>query len=714
MPIKRKKNIDKATKKKNKEIKINKMVKHRYSFYTFLIYLVGIILISYLFKLQVIEGENYRAQSNTRLTKEVAIEPSRGAITDRTGVPYAGTYLDYNVELYETVSDNKTLNKMAFELISILESNNEKYKSTFPIDINNKKYRYIEGEKLENWKKKNKIPNEASAEEAFNLLKEKYEIDKADNNDIRKILEVRDLMKTESFSKIKPLKVTGSIKRETAMKLEENSFAMPGVTIVSEPKRTYLRGSECSHVIGYTGRISEKEYEDRKDHDYKNNDIIGKTGIEKTFEELLKGKRGKKQVDTNVDGTVTGEYVTEDAVGGSTVMLTIDSKLQQVAEQSLDRTINKMRNGGFGKKYDAKGGAVVVMNVKTGEVLAMASNPTYTPESFLGGISGKKWDEYNSSLAPLMNRAIQGVYAPGSTFKMVTAIAALSEGVINEKTTVKCSGIYHRAHNPVCWIYTSYKVGHGSLNVEGALKNSCNIFFYEMGHRLGADKIAEYSKYLGLGRKTGIEIAGEKTGSVASSEIAESKGQKMTEGGELSAAIGQSYNSFTPIQMARYISTLVNGGKQVKPTIVKSVINSNNVRLSREQIKEIIEQKTGYKDENYKDIEFQKEHLKSVLEGMRSVTGDRGGTAYSVFKDFNIEVGGKTGSAEAGNMTNGLFVGFAPFNNPEIAIVTVIENGVVGFHTAEVVRDIMIEYFGMNMKEIKENMSATTENEYIM
>lgn len=188
----------------------------------------------------------------------------------------------------------------------------------------------------------------------------------------------------------------------------------------------------------------------------------------------------------------------------------------------------------------------------------------------------------------------------------------------------------------------------------------------------------------------------------------------MTEGGELSAAIGQSYNSFTPIQMARYISTLVNGGKQVKPTIVKSVINSNNVRLSREQIKEIIEQKTGYKDENYKDIEFQKEHLKSVLEGMRSVTGDRGGTAYSVFKDFNIEVGGKTGSAEAGNMTNGLFVGFAPFNNPEIAIVTVIENGVVGFHTAEVVRDIMIEYFGMNMKEIKENMSATTENEYIM
>lgn len=714
MPKKSKRNIDRATRNKNKEIKIDKMVKHRYSFYTFLIYLAGIILISYLFKLQVIEGETYRAQSNTRLTKEVAIEPSRGAITDRTGVPYASSYLDYHIELYETVSDNKTLNKMAFELIDILEKNGEKYISTFPIDINAKKYRYLEGEELEKWKKKNRIPEEASAEEAFNILKEKYEIDKVDTNDIRKILEARDLMRSQSFSKIKPLKVTDSIKRETAMKIEENSFAMPGVTVVSDPKRVYLRGSEAAHVVGYTGSISEKEYEEKKEQGYKNNDLVGKTGIEKTFEELLKGKRGTKQVDTNVDGTVTGEYITEDAIGGSTVMLTIDSKLQQVAEQSLDRTINKMRNGGFGKKYDAKGGAVVVMNVKTGEILAMASNPAYTPESFLGGISNEKWKEYNSSLAPLMNRAIQGVYAPGSTFKMVTAIAALSEGVISEKTTVRCSGVYHRAHNPVCWIYTSYKVGHGSLNVEGALKNSCNVFFYEMGHRLGADKIAEYSKYLGLGRKTGVEIAGEKKGSVASSEVAESKGQKMTEGGELSAAIGQSYNSYTPLQLARYIATLVNGGKQVKPTIIKSVINSNNVRLSREQIQDIVEQKTGFKDENYKNIEFQKEHLKSVLEGMRSVTGERGGTAYSVFKDFNIEVGGKTGSAEAGNMTNGLFVGFAPFNNPEIAIVTVIENGVVGFHTAEVVRDIMIEYFGMNMKEVKEDMSATSENEYIM
>ena len=235
-----------------------------------------------------------------------------------------------------------------------------------------------------------------------------------------------------------------------------------------------------------------------------------------------------------------------------------------------------------------------------------------------------------------------------------------------------------------------------------------------MGERLGIDKIAEYAKYLGLGPKTGIELAGESEGVVASNETAKKRGEQFTEGGLLSAAIGQSYNSFTPLQMAKYISTLVNGGISVKPTIVKSVVNSNGTRMSKEEIEKVVNLVTGYKEEKKEKKEFKQEDVNTVLEGMRSVTGDRGGTAYSVFKDFKIEVGGKTGSAEAGSYTNGVFVGFAPFKNPEIAIVTIIENGEVGFHTAEVVRDIMIEYFGMNVTHIRENMTTTKEGEYII
>lgn len=720
------KNLDKNNNeinnvKNSKQIqKEQKSLNIRYNLIIITLYIAAAILLIQLFNMQILNGLNYREQSNTRLTKEVSIEPTRGTIMDRTGIPYASTELNYSVELHKLKSDDEALNKLGKTLIGILKKNNEEYDISLPLDLKNMKYKQMSGEDLRKWKLKNKVPEQASPQEAFDILKQNYRVEETDKEIASNILEFRDLLNERKYNNFEALKIAKNIKKDTAIEISEKSYKLPGINIISKPKRNYLKGEEASHIIGYIGKINEKEYESKKEAkntEYRNDDFIGKTGIEKTFEKVLKGVRGKKQIDINIQGGVTGEYTIKEAVGGASVVLTIDSKLQKVTEQSLERTIKKLRQGGFeNKKQNAKGGSTVVMNVKTGEILAMASYPQYDVNRFKDGISNKDWNEYaNNPLAPLVNRSISTIYAPGSTFKMITALTGLNEGKIGLREIINDTGIYPKAHRPKCWIYLYHGIGHGRLNVIGAIKNSCNYFFYEVGNRVGSDKISEYAKYFGLGVKTGVELEGEKTGELANKQTAEKKGEVWTQGGELSAAIGQSYNSFTPIQMAKYISMIANGGKVIHPTLIKSIKQANGTSLSQEEIDKILEETLGYKKEKVEDKQIKKEYIDAVLEGMRAVTGESGGTAYSVFRNFKVEVGGKTGTAQVGqNRTDGLFVGFAPFDSPEIGIVTVIENAGEGHYTAEVVRDIMKEYFGMNIKHIKENMNLNKEGEFII
>lgn len=305
----------------------------------------------------------------------------------------------------------------------------------------------------------------------------------------------------------------------------------------------------------------------------------------------------------------------------------------------------------------------------------------------------------------LYSKATQGTSAPGSTFKMVTAIAALQEGAVTATEKVNDTGVYPAAHNPVCWYYTMHHRGHGWLDITGALKNSCNYFFYEMGSRVGIDTISRYAKYFGLGVKTGVELPSENSGVLAQRSILENKGESWYLGDTLSAAIGQSYNSFTPIQMAKYVSMLANGGKKVNPTIIKSIIRSDGSEVDRAEIDSYVKELLG-ETEEVEDIEISQENLNVVLEGMRMVANEAGGTAYSIFKDFNIEVAGKTGSAQAGEVTNGWFVGFAPYDNPEIAVAVMIEDGATGGYTGWVTREIMAQYFGMNAGNVNEDVSA--------
>ena len=410
----------------------------------------------------------------------------------------------------------------------------------------------------------------------------------------------------------------------------------------------------------------------------------------------------------SVDGTVTGETVTEEPEQGSTVVLTIDSKLQEVAETALRNNIEKIRNGGFSGTYDAQGGCVVVIDVKSGEILAMASNPDYNPNAWVGGISVADYNEIREKNS-LFNKAISGSYAPGSIFKMVTALAGLETGAISITERINDTGIYtrYRDYQPRCWYYTTYHRGHGNLNVSGAIQHSCNYFFYEVGYRIGIETLDRYARYFGLGLKTGIELPSETAGTLASPEVATELNETWSAGQTLAAAIGQSYNSFSPLQMAKYIAMVANGGNKINPTIVKRILNADGTESSKTEINQYVKEKLGLEDEQTEDLTFSQENIAAVLEGMRSVT-EEGGTASSVFRNFDIEVGGKTGSAEVGSNVNAWFAGFAPFNDPEIAVVVMVENGGHGFYTAEVARKIIAEYFGMNINstEIQEDNQA--------
>ena len=690
----------------------------RFNMITMLVYIVGIVLITQLFNLQVVNGESYREQSNTRLSRVSSIQAARGSIYDRSGNELAGVKTQNDIEMYKTNISDEELNSAILNLINLLNEHQIEVEDTFPIKINPFEFT-IEGEELTNWKKKYKIDEAATAETAFYKFKDKYKIATDNIENIRKILTLRYKITTTGYSATKSITIATDVNEEIVAQISERNSDFPGISIETSASRTYLAGNLAAHVIGYTGKIKEEDYKEQKDI-YDIDDIVGKTGIEYLFEELLRGKDGEKQVEMSVDGTITGESVSQNAIAGSDIILTIDSNLQQVTQISLENCINKIKSGGFSQTYDAQGGAAVVMNVNTGEVLATASYPTYEPQWFVGGISQENWAYLRDDTRhPQMNKVIQATYAPGSIFKMVTAIAGLESGAVTSKEKIRDTGIYTKykdmKNSFKCWYYSSYGRGHGYLNVTQALQHSCNYFFYETGDRMGIDTLSKYALHFGLGKKTGIELPSEKAGVLASTEANSEirPGTSVTPGYVLNASIGQGDNSFTPIQIAKYISSIANGGTVVEPTIIKSILKSDGTEASKEKIESYTNEKLGI-EETDDGIQISAESIAIAKEGMRMAASEAGGTAYSVFKNFNIEIAGKTGSAEAGKDENGndkvnaWFVCFAPYDKPEVAVVVMIENGGHGNYAAEVARDILTQYFGMNEStEVNESILAT-------
>ena len=678
----------------------------RYNILTILVYIVGIVLLAQLFNLQIVHGEEYRETSNTKLTRESVLKADRGSIKDSSGTMLATVDAQYSIVLYKTKVNNETLNTTILKLLNILSTNGDSYVDNFLIDVNPYRFKLEEEESQKKWKKANNINEDATAEEAFNYFKNKYDIASDNVEDIRKILAIRYEISYKGYSSTKSIEIASNISRQSLEQIKERNAEFSGVEVVETPVRVYPLKTTASHILGRIGRIESSELEGNEDI-YNQNDIIGKSGIEYVFEKYLKGTDGVKQIDMNVDGTITDEYVSKEAVSGSDVILTIDSKLQAVTEQALADNINKIANHGFSQENNpADAGAAVVLNVKTGEVIAMASYPDYDPSSFVNGIDTNTWNYYiNGDTKPLENKAISAMYSPGSTYKMVTALAGLETGTITPKTKINDTGVFRKYNSSwKCW----NRYGHGYLNVSQAIEHSCNYFFYDLGDRLGIDNLAKYSYYLGLGHKTGIELKGEIDGVLASNEIAKQENRVWNPGETISAAIGQSYNTFTPLQMAKYVAMIANRGKNLDVTIVKSIINPDGSEVSRDEYESYVNEKLGLQQENVEEMSFKEENIEAILEGMRGVTSESGGTAYSTFRNFNIEVGGKTGSAQTGvqGKTNAWFVGFAPFDDPEIAIVVFVRNGGHGSYTAEVARDIIAQYFGMNTNQVTENTTA--------
>ena len=675
----------------------------RYNILSILVYIIGIILIIQLFNLQIVHGEEYLETANSRLTRETTIKAARGNILDCNGNLLAGNQIRYSLKIYKSKIDETNLNQTILNTINILESNGDSYNDDFPININPIAYKYQNQDSINNWITENELQEGITDEEALNYYIKEYNLEGYSVEDARKIIAIRYGIEKNGYSSMRGYEISSNISEKSVAQFEEMNNNFPGIDIDYRPIRKYYYGSLASHTLGYVGKIDNEEY--KNNEGYELDDYIGKTGIEYVCEKYLKGTDGIKQTDMSIDGTTTGEYITKEAIAGSDVYLTIDAKVQQAAEQSLKTNIEKINTGGFGEIREVDSGCAVVLNVKTGEVIALVSYPDFEPQLFVDGISTEKWNEYTQEgKSALLNRTIQSAYAPGSIFKMVPAIAGLETNKITKDELINCAGIYSGGHHPRCWYYTTYGRGHGNLTVSQAIQKSCNCYFYEVGTRIGIETIEQYARYFGLGQKTNIELPGEISGTLAGKTLYDELGETWYYGNTLSAVIGQAENNFTPLQMARYIAMLTNGGQQVDITIIKDIVNNNGESINKEEVEGYINNKLGIEDTNREDLNIHQENLKTVLEGMQSVT-EEGGTAYSIFRDFDIQIGGKTGSAEAGNKTNAWFVGFAPYEAPEIAVVVFVENGSHGYYTAEVTKEIMEAYFGLN-GEIDENKTV--------
>lgn len=674
---------------------------------------ISVIFIATLFNLQIVNGENYREQSEKRMLRTKNITAPRGEIYDRNGVILATNKLSYDVELYKVRVSTKEQNDGILRLVEILNENSDKVYSTFPVNDDLNGFNFENTEEEQKWKKEMKLDSTLTFDQVIDKYIEKYELQDYSDNRLNqiKMIEIKYEANLNGYSLFNSATIAKDISQKSVAKIGEEKYKIYGISIVSVPKRYYPNGNLLSHTIGYVSKISSTEYEKKKEQGYNVNSVIGKAGIEQSFEKYLKGNDGVIKEETDTLGNVSSQTETTEAKSGDNVTLTIDYRLQKVAEESLLNTINGLQNGTLvGKKFsDANAGAVVVLDVDSGEVLASASYPTYDINSLIGGISLKDWNDLqNNSLHPMLNRVVSGIYSPGSTFKMLVGMAGLMNGKITVDEKYYDPGIYPYGYHPKCWLYTDRHMTHGWINIEGAIKGSCNCYFYEVGRRIGISEIVKYAKLFGLGQKTGIELSGEAAGTIAGADDKSEDGLKSPWylGDTLSAAIGQSGSSYTPIQLANYIATIANGGKLNKVSLIKSV--DNEVAGTSESLADINKYTSEYTGVNFeeKDLNINSEYIDAIKKGMLSVTSETGGTSYIVFKNSDIQVAGKTGTAQVPNgNNNGIFVGFAPYDNPKIAVVAVIEHGGEGTYTANVVKPIMEEYFNID-KESKQNEKA--------
>ena len=637
-----------------------------------------VLFLAVLYNAQVVNGTENRARSISSNTASETVTASRGIITDRNGKVLVSNRLAYTLVVDKSGfgKDDAALNDAIWRLIALCQEQGVAWNDTLPMTTGNSPRLTTKstGETFREYLKDNKLPTDGDSEALLEAMRTLYGIDSSYTTaQARLIAGVRyELDGRSSYT------FAEDVSTELLGRITDGKYQ--GVTIKTAAARVYDT-KLAAHILGTVGAIWQEEWRSDEstgyvgyaDKGYSMNDLVGKDGVEKAFEEYLHGKDGKRLITTDENGKITGELYTREPQPGGTVALTIDIDLQQVVEDTLAETIQGM----IDKDSNERGGAAAVIQVGTGEVLAMASYPTYDLETF-----NQDYDELvKDERLPMFNRATQGVYAPGSTFKLCTSVAALEEGIITPSTIIEDKGIYtyYRDPQPMCWIWRQAHTTHGRINVSQAIVDSCNYFYYEVGRLTGIKKLDEYATAFGLGQSTGIET-GDVSGALASPEWAESHDREWTDGQTITAAIGQSYNLFTPIQLANYVATLVSGGEHYEAHLLKNVKSYDNSRII-----------DVYGKGPLNDLNISDSTMAAVTKGMHDLTHD---SLAGAFSRCVVEAGAKTGSAQVGtDIANGTFVAYAPYDDPEIAIAIVVEKGGSGSLLANAAVDIINAWF---------------------
>ena len=643
-----------------------------------------------LYKLQIVEGRAYYEESRNNVATAQRVVAARGNILDRYGrVLVSNTSINNIVLNAEALLAQDDPNAAILQMVHAVQSCGDTYTDTLPI-TKKPPFEYTRMNELQRtllnaYLESVDLPQDASAVELMSVFRDKFKIN---NNysaeDMRTIAGIRYELKVRYVTPTADYVFVEDASMDLIAALMEQNVR--GFEVAVSFKRQY-NTSLAPHILGQTGLMTASEYQTYGALGYSMDATVGKSGAEYAFESQLHGKDGTAIVTRNAAGTITNTSYTTEPEPGNNVSLTIDLDLQGATEKALATGIENMRQNADdpeGTKVGT-GGAVVAVEVKTGEPLAMASYPSYDLQRAMSDSDYASELNHDDTHRPLINRALDGAYEPGSTFKPCTAIAGLTEGVLTTNTYFNCEGVFTKyedtGYAPHCWVYPG---SHGTDNVTDALRDSCNVFFFTVGDSLKIETLGKYAAAFGLGQHTGIEIP-ESTGQMASEELKKAReGAAWYKGDTLQASIGQSLSLFTPMQLAEYCATIANGGVRHSASIMKTVRSydySTEIASAQHEVMSTVDSP----DYNWK----------AVQQGMYLVANDPQGSAYSTFGGYTPLVAAKTGTAQVGEnqVNNAIFICYAPYDDPQIAVAVVVEHGTSGASIASIARDVLDAYF---------------------
>lgn len=636
-----------------------------------------------LLQTQLVDGEKYLEMTKSTYQAEQEIDAARGQIVDCNGKVLNSNKIVFNINLQRSSLVSGTENEIIYRVLTVLIKNNQKWNDSLPISKTTP-YAFDETrpEAVETMKEKLNVASYTGVEDCIFQLYKTYNIDEKYPEQIRRyIAGVRYEMTIKNFSDANVFVLASDVSEDVVPELKELAEMLNGVDITQSWEREYLSGDVAAHFRGTVGAISAEEYKELKDQGYNINDTIGMSGVESAYESTLRGTRGVRTITRGSNGLMISDEITKEPVAGKSVMLTIDADFQKLLQDLLEYHIKYLNSPHYTAKYDGtlrgkgcQAGSIVVLDVKTGGVLGMASYPNYNLNDYV-----ENYEEVlNQPYSPVFNRALNGAYRPGSTFKTITATAGLNEHAITPDSKITCGGVYtyYGGFKPTC-------LGvHGSINVSTALMYSCNIFFYETARRLGIDSLAEWAGRYGVGKDIGFDLTMSK-GRMTSLELFEENGWEWFEGNIVQAGIGQSETLLTPLHLATQAMTIANKGVRYEPHVVESVYNYD--------FTEKISEKSAVAAEDFSTLTGMDVYMDAIHKGMKLVASTQNhfyidGAGWVSPYDYvgvgkeNVAI--KTGTPEAGDYEhpdayqfNSALVGFYPADNPEIAFGVILEHG---------------------------------------